>query len=492
VNVTIINRVFAVSALVLLVIVLGAGPLAAELDDPNSRYIRIERRISSDTTNVTPHLAIVREYADRRIPADVWVPGELLTQMKVPTKLNAAKTSFTLRVDKPAETIELPALAKLSPNAIDLEFRAKSEDGVLYFNLTGMEKVTGLSYAVTPGDMLTVGTLPLMSPYASGKAEIPKPQKPDGPFNLVWDHVIGDNADLTAEDPLPTVGVISPTWFALLDETGRVSNRADTSYTASAHLKGYRVWGLVSNGFNRARTKKFLADKKAQDLFIANMLTYAKIYALDGINIDFENVDNNDASRLTEFVRRFVTAGSPLGLEFSIDVAIPSKWSLCFQRAQLSGIVDYIAVMTYDEHWRSSPKAGSTASLPWVRSALGKTLAEVPADKLLMGIPFYTRVWEETKGKNGKTSVKSRALSMVSVDETIETTGAEKRWLAETGQNYLEYAQGDSKYRIWIEDEASIALRMELVKKHGLAGAAFWRKGFEKPRIWETVGGTPK
>jgi spore germination protein YaaH len=473
----------------------GAGTSFAESaasEDPFSRFVRIERRISAEATNVTPHMAIVRDHADASVPPDVWVPGELLTQMNVPVKLDAKKDFYAIRVEKPSAALEIPALNTLSPGALDLRFRAKSDDGKLYFNLTGMEKITGITYAFAPNELLTVGTLPLMSAYIEPIAKSPAPERPDGRFNLVWDHVLGDNADLSAEEVLPAVSVISPTWFALLDETGRVGGRGGVSYVESAHAAGYQVWALVSNGFNRQRTTKFLADLNAQNAFIASVLAQAKIYGLDGINIDFENVDNKDASKLTAFVKRFTDAGKTLGLLFSIDVTVPSKWSLCYERRKLSDIVDYVAVMTYDEHWRSSPRAGSTASLPWVRAGLERTLADVTPDKLLLGAPFYTREWRETKGKNGKISLKSRALSMASVDSVIAENSVSKQWLEETGQNYIEYSEDDTRFRIWVEDESSIALRLDLVKKYGLAGAAFWRKGFETPDIWKTIENAAK
>ncbi|MDR1515276.1 MAG: glycoside hydrolase [Synergistaceae bacterium] len=486
------KKVFIVLAVFasLLICILGAVASFAQdtaAEDPFSRFVRIERRISLDATNVTPHFAIVREHADASIPPDVWVPGELLSQMNVPVRLDASKDFYAVRVEKPSATLEIPALAEMSPNALDLRFRAKSDDGKLYFNLTGMEKVTGLTYAFAPNDTLTVGTLPLMSAYAGPIIKKTAPPRPEGRFNLVWDHVTGDNADLSAEEILPTISVISPTWFVLLDETGRVGSRGGVSYVESAHASGCQVWGLVSNGFNKARTTKFLADTNAQDLFIANMLAHAEIYGLDGINIDFESVDNKDASKLTAFVKHFTETGKTLGLLFSIDVTVPSKWSSCYERRNLSDIVDYIALMAYDEHWRSSPRAGSTASLPWVRAGLEKTLADVPPGKLLLGAPFYTREWQETKGKNGKVSLKSRALSMASVDSVIAENGVSKQWLEAIGQNYVEYSEGGTRFRIWVEDESSVALRLDLVKKHALAGAAFWRKGFETPNIWKTI-----
>jgi spore germination protein YaaH len=468
----------------------AAPCLAGVSEDPNARFVRVARQISNDAINITPHFAIVREQADPRMPSDVWVPVELLRQMNIPIKLNEAKSSFTLRVSRPSQALGVPLLETLSPNAIDLEFRARSEDSRQYFNLNGMKAATGLSYAVTPQDVLVVGAAGLMSAYKTdedeGAGELPGPQRP---FNLLWDHVTGENADLSAEDALPGVGVISPTWFTLLDENGRVGSGAGLSYVKSAHAKGYHVWALVSNGFKKDMTKKFLANKKAQDLFIAKMLAYASIYGFDGINIDFESVSNDDASRLTSFIERFVRAGKTLGLAFSVDVMVPTKWSRCYERKALSNIADYIAVMTYDEHWRTSPTAGSTASLPWVGAKLAETLAEIPADKLLLGIPLYTREWAETKTKAGKTSVKSKALSMASVDERLAAAAAQKQWLGAKGQYYFEYVSDDRKYKIWVEDENSIALRMALVKKYSLAGAAFWRKGFEKPEIWKTVEG---
>jgi spore germination protein YaaH len=149
--------------------------------------------------------------------------------------------------------------------------------------------------------------------------------------------------------------------------------------------------------------------------------------------------------------------------------------------------VDYVAVMTYDEHWGTSPKAGSIASLPWVTAGVQRSMNEIPASKLLMGIPLYTREWAESKGKNGKISVKAKTMSMVSADLRLDESKAKIQWLGDKGQNYFQYASGDKTYRIWVEDERSMALRIALVKKFGLAGAAFWRKGFEKPEIWPVV-----
>jgi spore germination protein YaaH len=479
-------------------------PCAADpASDENAVNVPIERMVTRGRSNRTPYMAIVKPHAGGEVVSDVWVPLELLNDMNCGVKLSSAKDRFTARVPDAARALGVPELERFLPDgAIELEFPAKSRDMGFYFNMTGMERITGVNAALTDAkrkpvspdaaSMLVVGKIPLMegisneAPLSAKPAYIPSGGSPGSPFSLIWDHVISGNADLASENALPTVKVISPTWFALADEDGSVSNRGELSYSRAAHARGYRVWALVSNGFKRDRTKNFLAHVSRQKAFIARMLAYAQLYELDGINVDFENVGNDDAARLTSFVKRLADAARSAGLSVTIDIAVPSKWSAAYERARLGKIVDYVAVMTYDEHWGSSPRAGSVASIPWVRAGLERTLAEIPASKLLLGVPLYTREWEEQSAK-GKNRVRSKTMTMASVDQRMEETGAEAEWLPGTGQNYFQYTSGDKLYRIWVEDERSIALRLELVKRHNLAGAAFWRKGFEKPELWDQI-----
>jgi spore germination protein YaaH len=473
---------------------------AAEDEPENARRLPIERLVSEGKVNRTPYFAIIRDYADSSIPPDAWIPSELLADMKCPVHYDEGG-HFTARVQNPADLLGLPELKDLLPNrgaAIDLDFAALSNDSGVYFNMTGMEKVTGITGAfvdsrrkiVPPasGDILVVGAASLMPEKA--RIKIPDFTRPEltPPFSLVWDHVIKYNPDLSSEEAMPTVKAISPTWFALSGDDGTVSNKAAWPYAVSAHSKGYSVWALVSNGFDKGRTSKFLSSASHQNNFIARMLAYSKLYGFDGINIDFENVDGGDASRLTAFVKKFADASRASGLLVTMDLPVPSSWGKAYERHALAEAVDYIAVMTYDEHWSSSPRAGSTASLPWTEAGVQRTLAEVPADKLLMGAPFYTREWAETKNKKGKISVKARTMSMASADLRLEEAGASMQWLGDKGQNYFQYVSDDKTYKIWVEDGRSMALRMALVKKFGLAGAAFWRKGFEKPEIWTVIG----
>ena len=425
--------------------------------------------------------------------ADLWIPLPLLQSYGVALSSDIPSSMVCITIPSPAQKLGIPELGAYCGNQLDLDFKGRLEGGSLLLNHRGLEKITGLKAEPTGNGNI------LLRPMVSGDAlpeRVSAPQdKITGKINLVWDHVSNANADLSSEDRIPGLDVISPTWFSLRDERGAISNLANINYVEEAHRKGYRVWALASNGFKKDRTRQFLASARARDLYIARLMAYAVIYDLDGINIDFENVDDQDRARLTFFVDRLTKALHKLGLIVSIDVTIPSKvpgWSRCYDRPALAKIVDYVMLMAYDEHWRTSPKAGSTASIPWVRSGVERTLEQVPAHKLLLGIPFYTREWEETHRPGKKPSVRSKALSMISVDERIRTYNAPVRWLGDKGQHYTAYQKDGKLYRIWLENERSMELRAAMIKHYKLAGAASWRKGFEKPAIWNVLNSALK
>ncbi|QDS35894.1 glycosyl hydrolase family 18 protein [Brevibacillus brevis] len=321
--------------------------------------------------------------------------------------------------------------------------------------------------------------------------------KPEGKINLVWEHVVSKNPDVSKIGALPGVNVVSPTWFEMKDADGNLLNRADPAYVKWAHKRGYKVWGLVTNGFNPDWTKSVLSSYDKRDKLIAQLLYYAHLYDLDGINIDFENVYLEEKEELVQFVRELTPYLHQQGLTVSIDVTIKSnakQWSMFLDRKALAEVVDYVAVMTYDEHWAASPKAGSVASLPWVERGLQGVLEEVPNEKLLLGVPFYTRLWTEAKQADGTVKVSSKAYSMTKAQEWINERKLTPVMDEASGQHYVEYKdpKDGNVYKMWIEDVTSMKKRMEIVNKYDLAGAASWRRGFEVPEIWQAIDETLK
>lgn len=313
-----------------------------------------------------------------------------------------------------------------------------------------------------------------------------------GKINLTWEHVYAENPDHQGIKPMPGLNVVSPTWFHLKSGTGDIASKASLPYVDWAYQQGYQVWGLFGNNFNPDMTSQVLSSYETRKKMVQQLLQYAAMYKLDGINIDFENVYVKDKNNLVQFVRELTPYFHEQNLVVSMDVTIKSNsenWSLFYDRARLAQTVDYMMIMTYDEHWAASPVAGSVASLPWVEKGLQEILKEVPASKLMLGVPYYTRLWKEEKGIGGKVKVTSKALSMDAANKWIAERNLKPIYNQATGQNYIEYL--DSKehavYKMWMEDETSMKRRAQLVLKYNLAGIASWRRGFETPAIWQAI-----
>lgn len=313
-------------------------------------------------------------------------------------------------------------------------------------------------------------------------------------INLTWHYIWKDTPDMSNVKKIEGLNVVSPTWFTLANEKGDLEDRGSLSYSNWAHKNGYKVWALAENQFNPELTSKMLGNASARAKFISSLISSAKKYKLDGLNIDFENMYIKDKNAFTLFMKELSKQTKANNLVLSVDVsiiAVNSNWSESFDRAALSQVVDYVALMTYDQHWGGSPVSGSVAQLSWVEQSLKRVLEEVPNEKLLLGVPFYTRLWkEEYINGSSKPTVTSKAISMEEAEKTIAENKASKIWDPVSGQYYATYKQGSATYKIWLEDEKSISLKAELVNRYRLAGIASWKYGLEKPVIWEVIAKT--
>ncbi|WP_019553466.1 glycosyl hydrolase family 18 protein [Propionispira raffinosivorans] len=304
-------------------------------------------------------------------------------------------------------------------------------------------------------------------------------------INLVWQPTFEAVNNLASLDKVPGMNVIAPSWFSIVGTNGFIKNCADESYVANAHAKGYKVWALITNSFDPDLTSAVLHDPKARQYVVNQLQFFIEKYNLDGINLDFENIYDEDKDALTAFVREIKTALEQTGTIVSMDITVPSetsRWSTCYNRQALGETVDYVMLMAYDEHWRTSPVSGSVASIGWVETGIINTLKSVPAHKLILGIPFYMRKWEENNGK-----VTAKTLTMDAAENLIREKQLQPQWMADQGQYYFEYEEDGKLYRVWQEDARSIALKVGLADKYQLPGVAAWRKGFEKPEIWAVI-----
>ncbi|QXM06429.1 glycosyl hydrolase family 18 protein [Crassaminicella indica] len=309
-------------------------------------------------------------------------------------------------------------------------------------------------------------------------------------INIVWEYVHEKSKDLSKESKIAALDVIVPTWFSIVNDEGKVINNADKAYVKEAHEKGYKVWGLVNNSFDPKLTSVILNNDKLRKKVIGQLLLYASLYDLDGINIDFENIYYKDKAKLVQFVEELKDYTKKQNIVLSMDITVPStskRWSKVYDREALGRIVDYMAIMTYDEHWASSPVSGSVASIGWVEKGVVNSLKSIPQEKILLGLPFYTRRWKEYKDEFGKIKVESKAISMTYAKKIIDEKNATIIWNEEAGQYYAQYNEDGAVYKIWLEDPRSIALKLSLVEKYDLAGTAAWRRGYEDAKVWAVL-----
>lgn len=315
----------------------------------------------------------------------------------------------------------------------------------------------------------------------------------EGKINLSWDYLYGRAERLHDAPPIRGINVVSPTWFHLEDAEGNIANEAHKPYVHWAHENDYQVWALFSNSFDPDITQEVLSDPQKRIKLRDQLLVLAELYNLDGINFDFENMYYEDKRLYVQLIREVTPFLHEQGLTVSVDVTMPSgskMWSQVYDRQALAETVDYIMAMGYDQYPRGSQTPGPVASLKWTEEKLQETLELVPNDKLVLGIPFYTRLWEVKRQDDGSEEVSSRALGMQEAHNFIQNNNLEPTLDEETGLKYSELEQGNTTYKIWLETAESIQKRIKLVNEYDLAGTASWRRGFEKEEIWDVIKNT--
>ena len=306
-------------------------------------------------------------------------------------------------------------------------------------------------------------------------------------INLVWHQSTSTEsndamAEMTAE--MTGVNVISPTWFSVTDETGTISSLASADYVKLAHDEGREVWGLIDN-FNEAFDETTdLAYASVRSRIIEQLLAEAASCGMDGINVDFENLKEAGIPHYLQFLRELTSAAHAQNLVVSVDTPVPQAYTMYYQRGEQARFVDYMIVMAYDEHFAGSEEAGSVSSLPFVQQAVEEMTRVMPADQVICGIPFYTRVWTE---KFGQSAITSEVLGMDGAKNYAKENQMTETWDASLGQNVATVETSDARYTIWMEDEQSMEEKLKVIQSADLAGVAEWKLGFECADVWSLI-----
>lgn len=333
--------------------------------------------------------------------------------------------------------------------------------------------------------------------------------KKDFAINLGWHQVTNPSANSTIGSVLSGtkgLNVISPTWFYLNDNNGNIASLASNEYVNYCHQNSVEVWALVSNLENKdVDTTDVLTHSSKRENLVNNLISAAIQFNLDGINVDFETLRPEAGEAYVQFIRELSLKCKNNGLVLSVDNYVPTDYTAFYNRREQAVFADYIIVMAYDEHYAGSEEAGSVASIGFVTEGVANTLKEVPADQIILGMPFYTRVWSETPVNADGTQIQpdaaaqgegdsytlfelsSYAAGMNEIQNLIQTNGAEPVWSEETGQYYVQYVNGGVTYKIWVENAASLEEKLKVLQKNSLAGGAFWKLSLEDSTIWDTI-----
>lgn len=309
----------------------------------------------------------------------------------------------------------------------------------------------------------------------------------DHKINLGW-HVVagkaGNDTLISAVQNTKGLNVISPTWFKLSDSQGGFTSFAEEAYVKKAHDMGLEVWALLENIEYKDRIDMYaiLSSTTVRAKLIDGLVQEVLANGIDGINIDLEQISMDCGEHYIEFIRELSIPCRENGIVLSVDNYVPTGYTDHYNRKEQGVVADYVIIMGYDEHYAGSPEAGSVASIDFVEAGIEQTVAQVPANKVINAVPFYTRIWEVSND-----SISSQAVGMAVAEEYAATHNMEVEWDGTTCQDYGEYQKGDTLYQVWLENERSIETKLNVMENYGIGGVAGWRLGLEKPEIWDTI-----
>ena len=303
----------------------------------------------------------------------------------------------------------------------------------------------------------------------------------DYKINLVWHQTTSMDANYNIIYDIANVknvNTISPTWFSIASNDGTLDSLALADYVDTAHSNHMEVWPLVDNFSENIDFTTVMNSTSARNKIENQLIAAAIEYSFDGINVDFENISEDAADGYIQFMRELSVMCRKNGIVLSVDVPVPMDFTAHYNRKDLGEVCDYVMIMGYDEHYAGSEEAGSVASLSFEEEGIQNTLQEVAAEKVVSGIPFYTRLWCTTTNEDGTTTVTSEAMGMNQAQQTLENNQVEASWDETTGQNYAQFdGENGELYQI----------KLELIKNYDLGGVAEWKLGLEDDSVWDLI-----
>jgi Predicted glycosyl hydrolase len=331
--------------------------------------------------------------------------------------------------------------------------------------------------------------------------------KKDYTINMAWHNVTNSEANSVVLQRIADskgLTTIAPTWFHVENTDGNMNSIASADYVNYAHQANIEVWATIRDfdgGISSyEESYELLRYTSKRENLINQLMAEALRVGIDGINVDFEKISDECGEHYIQFIRELSVRCRQNGIVLSIDNYVPKGYNMQYNRKEQGIVADYVIIMGYDEHYGGSPVAGPVASYNFVKEGIEETLKEVPAEKVINGIPFFSRLWEETpktaeelaeqqgtEAAQYDMKVESQAFGMSQARSKVDEAGAELTWNDELKQNYATWTIESTTYEIWLEDEQSIEEKLKLMKEYKLAGTSAWALGQESPEVWNLI-----
>lgn len=301
---------------------------------------------------------------------------------------------------------------------------------------------------------------------------------------LGWHQVTNQEANKQLQQVLEDaegINVISSTWFSLTDNEGSYKSLASKDYVDTCHELGIQVWALLDNFSSDVQSEVLLASTTTRRKLINSLMADVETYGLDGLNMDFESLKPEAGIHYVQFLRELSISCREKGIVLSVDNYVPAAYNSFYDREEQGIVADYVIIMGYDEHYAGS-EAGSVASYNYVKNGIESTLESVPKEKVINGVPFYTRIWTEKDSQ-----MTSKAVGISEAKKWVNDNNVELYWQEELGQYYGELLTPSGNSYIWLEEEESLGIKMDLIKEYDLAGVACWKLGLQDEEAWEEI-----
>ena len=437
------------------------------------------------------------EYSDIDSPAKL-VEGQPYVSIKLLKDIYNIKIEYneetnTVTIDK-LDTTDIPLLynkikvySEISTNSNVLDTLNKSDKVTLYKDSLNHSRWYKIKTASGMVGYISKNNISDTSSNVSSNEENKNNEavKSTEKINMFWQY--GSDLNVLGKSKIEGVNVVSPTWYELSNSNGDISSKYSKEYYSQAKSFGYKIWPIITNGIDSSTympsdTSNMINSEYSREQFIKNLVGIAKKDKLDGINIDFEAMKTEDKDLYTQFIREM----SPLLRKENVTVSVDMYFVSYVDRKGVGEACDYTILMGYDQRGNWSTEIGSISEVSWVEENLNSLIndSKISSDKIILGVPFYTRLWITKKGEVKPTT---KIYTMQDCKDFVAKYKLTPVFDQDAGQNFVEYTEGNLNYKLWIEDKDSIKRRVETVKKYNLAGITGWRKGLETSDIWNVI-----